>query len=59
MNKSFLPLLLSYIPSIIGNWNNGLSLTILVIPFIAYIFFPANERIQKWASLTPDKAEHP
>lgn len=50
MNRSFFPLLLSYVPSIIGYWNHGLTLTTLLIPLIAYAFFPANERIQKWAN---------
>ena len=47
--KSFPLLFLSYIPSIAGYWEGGLSLTALIWPLMVYLFFSANDRLTLWA----------
>lgn len=49
INNSFPILFVAYIPSVIGYFNSGLSITSLIYPIILYLGIAPSGRLYKWA----------
>lgn len=49
INISFPILFVAYIPSVIGYFNGGLSITSLIYPIILYLGIAPSGRLYKWA----------
>ncbi|MDK8306742.1 hypothetical protein QP866_09960 [Corynebacterium imitans] len=49
MNNSFPILFVAHIPSVIGYFNDGISIASLIYPIILYFTLASNERLHKWA----------